>query len=169
MLCMSTELTWQTTSTGSEDTWRLGEALGSKLAGGETIELVGDLGGGKTIFTQGLAKGLGSQDNVSSPTFTLNKVYKAKNDLQIHHFDFYRLTEAGVMRAQMHESVNNPQVVVVVEWSRIVRDVLPTDRISIKLEPTAGDPDERLITVNYPEKFAEAIKAVQAEREEVEP
>src|SRR5579862_2348371 len=133
---MSTVMTWQVTSTGSEDTRKLGELLGSKLSGGEVIELASDLGGGKTTFTQGLVKGLGSEDHATSPTFTLNKVYKAKQNLHVHHFDFYRLNEAGIMKAQLAESVHNDHVVTVVEWSGIVQDVLPRERWRLKFEPT---------------------------------
>src|SRR5438046_2901303 len=121
---MSTVMTWQTSSTGSADTERLGELLGKLISGGEVVELMSDLGGGKTTFIRGLVRGLGGQDMVASPTFTLNRIYKAGN-LEIHHFDFYRLNEPGVVAAQLEESLQNPKVVTVVEWSKIVENVLP--------------------------------------------
>jgi len=168
-LDMSTELIWQTTSTGSADTSKLGELLASKLAGGEAIELVADLGGGKTTFVQGLAKGLGSSDAASSPTFTLSKIYKCRDGLEIHHFDFYRLGEPGVIADQLAESVTDKKVVTVVEWSDIVKNVLPPDRITIKLESTPNDPDERQITITYPEKYSSIIKALENGWQEIEP
>lgn len=161
MLVMSTEMIWQVTSTGSDDTQRLGELLGSNLSGGEVIELVGDLGGGKTTFTQGLAKGLGSKDVVASPTFTLNKIYHGRGDLEIHHFDFYRLHEPGIMQAHVSESLGNPKVITVIEWSGIVQDLLPLERFSIKFEPTATDPDERQITIKYPSDFEGAMRTIE--------
>jgi tRNA threonylcarbamoyladenosine biosynthesis protein TsaE len=108
---MSTELIWQTTSTGSDDTLRLGEALGSRLKSPLVIELRSDLGGGKTTLTQGLAHGLGSKDVVSSPTFTLSKIYKCAGGVEIHHFDFYRLSEAGVLRDQLDESLKDEKAI----------------------------------------------------------
>jgi tRNA threonylcarbamoyladenosine biosynthesis protein TsaE len=160
-LRMNTELIWQTVTTSSDDTSKLGELLGSNLSGGELLELSSDLGGGKTTFTQGLARGLGSNDPVSSPTFTLSRIYKAKNGLQIHHFDFYRLDEPGVLRDQLTESLNDKYVVAVIEWSGIVKDVLPVERISIEFKPTAADPDERQITFSYAETYVPIIEKVR--------
>lgn len=158
---------WQTSSTASADTERLGELLGKHLRGGEVIELRSDLGGGKTTFVRGLARGAGSRDRVSSPTFTLSRVYKAKS-LDIYHFDFYRLDDAGILRDQLAEAISDNQVVVV-EWSDIVQDVLPEARIVIKFEPTAASPDERQIIVSYTEKYRPLIEKLQTDWVEVEP
>lgn len=166
---MSTALIWQTVSSNLDGTKKLGELLGRHLRGGETIELLADLGGGKTTFTQGLAKGLGSSGNVSSPTFTISKIYKCRDSLEIHHFDFYRLSEPGILADQLAESLSDPKVVTVVEWSDIVSDVLRKNRISVKFEPTPNDPDERRITIKYPESATGLIKAIETEWEEVEP
>ncbi|MDB5160907.1 MAG: hypothetical protein JWO96_287 [Candidatus Saccharibacteria bacterium] len=133
------------------------------------IELRADLGGGKTTLTQGIARGLGSKDVVSSPTFTLSKIYKCPADLEIHHFDFYRLTEPGILKDQLAESLNNPKVVTVIEWSDIVSDVLPADRLAIRLAPTPHDPDERQITINYPESKAGLIRKTETAWKEVRP
>src|SRR5437764_11905760 len=110
MAYMSTDLTWQTVSTGSESTMRLGERIGKRLKGGETIELVSDLGGGKTTFVRGLAKGMGTSDKVASPSFTISREYKA-GDLTMCHFDFYRLSEPGIMASEVAELVSDPKVV----------------------------------------------------------
>lgn len=75
---MSTAATWQTESTSSDATEKLAEQLGKNLRGGEVIELVSDLGGGKTTFVRGLARGAGSSNHVASPTFTISRVYKVK-------------------------------------------------------------------------------------------
>ena len=118
------------------------------------------MGGGKTTFVRGLAAGAGSKDGVASPTFTLNRIYRFPGG-EIHHFDFYRLNEPGVLADQLAESLTDPKVITVIEWSDIVADVLPTDRLSIKLEPTANDPDERQITISYPEKLAGLIRKLE--------
>jgi tRNA threonylcarbamoyladenosine biosynthesis protein TsaE len=165
---MSTELIWQTVTTSSDATRQLGELLGSNLAGGEVIELVADLGGGKTTFMQGLAKGAGSSDVVSSPTFTLSRIYKA-NKFDIHHFDFYRLADAGILRDQLAESLADKKVVTVIEWSDIVKDVLPAQRLTIKFAPTASNPDERQIKIHYPDYFIDTIEAVKTGWQEVQP
>ena len=110
----------------------LSEQIGRNLKGGECIELISDVGGGKTTFVRGLAKGAGSSDHVSSPTFTISKVYKTPK-FEIVHFDFYRLQEAGLIEHEIEEAVYEPSTVIVVEWSDIVRHVLPEDRLQIKI------------------------------------
>lgn len=146
---MSTEMTWQISSTGSADTERLGKLLGSLIDGQEVIELRADLGGGKTTFVRGLAAGLGSDDMVSSPTFTLNKIYKCRDGLEIHHFDFYRLNEPGIVADQLSESLANEKVITVVEWSNIVSNVLPNKRLIIELALSKEEPDARKIKFKY--------------------
>lgn len=153
---MSTAMIWQIKSTNSADTELLGECLGSQLRGNEVIELRSDLGGGKTTFVRGLVRGAKIDDRVSSPTFTLNRVYQNKK-LQIHHFDFYRLDNPGILKEQLAEAIETKNAVVVVEWAGIVDDILPQERITIDFGPVAGDFNERQITVNYPEDQAELI------------
>jgi tRNA threonylcarbamoyladenosine biosynthesis protein TsaE len=159
---------WQTVSTSSAETERLGRLLGQNLKGGEVIELRADLGGGKTTFVRGLAAGAGSKSTVTSPTFTLSKVYPAKN-FDIHHFDFYRLDDPGILRDQLAESVNEKSTVTVIEWADIVKDVLPKDHISIEFKPRANDPDERQISITYYEKARPLIAKVGTEWDEIEP
>jgi tRNA threonylcarbamoyladenosine biosynthesis protein TsaE len=158
---------WQTSSTGSADTERLGGLLGSRLNGGEVIELRSDLGGGKTTFTRGLAEGAGSKDRVSSPTFTLNRLYKT-DKFSIYHFDFYRLDEPGILEDQLAEALNSNDVVVV-EWAKIVDEVLPPERLAIEFKATANSPDERTITFSYPEKYREMMTGLETDWPEVEP
>jgi tRNA threonylcarbamoyladenosine biosynthesis protein TsaE len=99
------------------------------------IELVSDLGGGKTTFVKGLARGIASNDIVSSPTFTLSNVY-AGEKVALYHFDFYRLLEPGIMREELAEVLADPQAVTVVEWADIVRNVLPDDHLTITIMTT---------------------------------
>jgi tRNA threonylcarbamoyladenosine biosynthesis protein TsaE len=159
---------WRTNSTSSADTERLGELLGSQLTGGEVIELRSDLGGGKTTFSIGLVRGAKIKDRVSSPSFTLSRIYK-NDKLEIHHFDFYRLDDPGILRDQLAESLNNPKVVVLVEWGGIVKDVLPDDRVSIELQPVASSSEERQITIKYPEDKSQAIARARSEWDELKP
>lgn len=111
-----------------------------------------DLGGGKTTFVRGLARGLGSTDKVSSPSFTLSNEYLVKGQTshigRLVHFDFYRLSEPGIMKDELAEAVADPQAVTVVEWADIVEDVLPADRLTIRIKATGAN--ERAVTVEYP-------------------
>lgn len=123
---------FQITSTSSNKTEEIAEKVGAKLKGGEVIELVSDLGGGKTVFAKGLARGAGSKDVVSSPTFTLSKVYKTPN-LVINHFDFYRLNDAGIMSEELKESIEDDKVVTIIEWADVAKDVLPLNHLTVKI------------------------------------
>lgn len=121
------------------------ESIGERLRGGELIELVSDLGGGKTTFTRGLVRGADSGDLVASPTFTISREYTT-DKFTIHHFDFYRLHEAGVMADELHELIGDPHIVVVVEWSDVVQHVLPAERLRIVITQTGEN--ERQLTVS---------------------
>jgi len=147
---MSTGRTWQTVSTSSEATLKLAAELGGRLRGGEVIELASDLGGGKTLFVRGLAQGLGSRDQASSPSFTLSQQYRA-GELTLYHFDFYRLKDAGIMRRELAESLEDPKGVVAVEWADVVKDVLPTNRLTVAIK--ASGENERQLQFNYPDKL----------------
>lgn len=135
-------------SNNLDDTQAFAAAIGSLLRGREVIELISDVGGGKTSFVKGLAKGLHVTDTVQSPTFTISRIYNGRDDLELHHFDFYRLNEAGVVADELAESLQQPNAIVAVEWGEIVHDVLPLQRMSIRLK-SVGD-DERIITITTP-------------------
>lgn len=126
------------------ETEAVARRIGSRLRGGEVIELVSDLGGGKTTFTRGLAAGAGSADKVASPTFTLSKVYTLP-DFNIHHFDFYRLADAGLAANELQDFINDPQAVVVVEWGKAVEKVLPEERLVINITHTSNEQSRELI------------------------
>lgn len=113
----------------------LGQRMGGLLRGGEVIELVGDVGAGKTTFVKGLALGLGIDEDVQSPSFTISRVYDARNDLRLAHYDFYRLHDPGIMAEELREMVSDPRSVVVIEWADIASGVLPADRLTIRLSP----------------------------------
>jgi tRNA threonylcarbamoyladenosine biosynthesis protein TsaE len=73
---------------------------------------------------------VGSADQVTSPTFTISRIYSGQG-VEVHHFDFYRLGDSDLMRAELQESMADPEVVVVTEWSDVVADVLPPERLRI--------------------------------------
>lgn len=142
---MNTGTTLQISSLSSEDTESLAERIGSRLRGGEVIELASDLGGGKTTFTRGLVRGAGSTERVASPTFTLSREYKAPRFV-IAHFDFYRLDEAGIVGDELHEVIADPAYVCVVEWGDVVQDVLPAERLTVRIEQTGETTRQLLLT-----------------------
>jgi tRNA threonylcarbamoyladenosine biosynthesis protein TsaE len=147
---MSTDKTWQIVSDSYEITEQLAAKLGANAQGGEIIELISDLGGGKTTFVRGLARGLGSIDHVSSPTFKISNVYRGK-DLTLYHYDFYRLPEAGLLAHELHDALEDPKAVIVVEWGEIVRDVLPEKRLTIKM--THINENSRELTFQTPKEL----------------
>ena len=124
--------------------------IGRKLRGGETVELIGDLGAGKTLFVRGLAEGMGSKDRVHSPSFTLSNRYRA-GELTLNHFDFYRLKEPGLIRHELAEALEDAKTVVVVEWPNSVRGVLPAERLVIRIKPTGEN--SRRFNFSYPENL----------------
>ena len=119
--------------------------MGQNLKGGEVIELISDVGGGKTTFVRGLAEGMGSADRVSSPSFTLTNQYRS-DKLTMQHFDFYRLSEPGIMKQELAEYVHDAATVTVVEWADIVTDVLPADRVSITIAAVSDNSRQYRIT-----------------------
>ncbi len=121
---------------------RLGVAIGQSVSGGEVLELVGDIGAGKTTLTKGIAKALDINEPVQSPTFTISRVYDSPRGLRLAHYDFYRLGEAGIMGDEIREAVDNNSVVVV-EWAGAVDGDLPEDRLAIKIIATSEE--ERLV------------------------
>ncbi|HSW77523.1 MAG TPA: tRNA (adenosine(37)-N6)-threonylcarbamoyltransferase complex ATPase subunit type 1 TsaE [Candidatus Chromulinivoraceae bacterium] len=118
---------------GESEMKAFGKKLGALLGGGEILELIGDVGAGKTTLTKGIAAGMEVDDDVQSPSFTISRVYETPKDLSLAHYDFYRLQDAGIMAAELHEAVRDPRTVTIIEWAEIVGGVLPLDRISITI------------------------------------
>jgi tRNA threonylcarbamoyladenosine biosynthesis protein TsaE len=111
-----------------------GARLGALLAGGEVIELIGDVGAGKTTLTKGIAVGMGVEETVQSPSFTISRIYDETTDgLRLAHYDFYRLHDAGIMAADLQETAHDPKAVTIIEWADIVSGVLPEDHLTIRL------------------------------------
>ena len=104
-----------------------GREIGQNLHVPAVIELVGDVGTGKTTFTKGLAEGLGIKDPITSPSFTISKSYAFDAGF-LNHYDFYRLPDPGLMQEDLSESINDKNTVTVVEWAESVKDILPKNR-----------------------------------------
>ena len=137
----------------AEEMLSFGAQLGAGLRGGETFVLTGDIGAGKTVITKGIAKGLAVDDDVQSPTFTISRVYGARDDLRLAHYDFYRLNDAGIMRDELHEVLGDNKVVTVIEWADIVEDVVPEDAVRITITPTSESVRE--LTIDDPRRVLE--------------
>ncbi len=115
----------------------LGRSLAAVLRGGDLVLLVGDLGAGKTAFTQGLAAGLGVTEPVTSPTFTLVQSYPTARGPVLHHLDVYRLDHLGELDDLAVAELLDDDAVTVVEWGDVVASRLPAEHLEIRL--TYGD------------------------------
>ncbi|MBR3135212.1 tRNA (adenosine(37)-N6)-threonylcarbamoyltransferase complex ATPase subunit type 1 TsaE [Candidatus Saccharibacteria bacterium] len=110
----------------------LGKNIAKSLTVPAVIELVGDVGAGKTTLTRGIAEGLGVKEQVTSPSFTISKVYEFPGGSLVH-YDFYRLGEPGLMMDDLMENMEDTRTVTVVEWADSVADVLPEKHRRIEI------------------------------------
>jgi tRNA threonylcarbamoyladenosine biosynthesis protein TsaE len=146
---MSIVTNYEIKSPSSEFSQKIGECIGRNLKGGELIILSSDLGGGKTTLTKGIAKGAGSADLVSSPSFTLTNVYRAKN-LEISHYDFYRLSSPGVLLDTVIEDINDNHKTVIIEWADIVINKLNVNKLVITINSLSENIREIKIVADEP-------------------
>ncbi len=117
----------------AEETYQLGFEIGQKAEAGQVYTLVGDLGVGKTVFTQGLAKGLEIKEAISSPTFTIVQIYE-DGRLPFYHFDVYRIGDISEMDEVGYEDYIYGEGVTLIEWANLIEEILPTKRIEIIIE-----------------------------------
>lgn len=130
-----------------EETFAVGVQLGMKAAPGQVYTLTGDLGVGKTVFTQGFAKGLGIEEPVNSPTFTIVQEYE-DGRLPLYHFDVYRIGDVEEMEEVGFEDYVMGDGVSLIEWAELIADILPEKRIEIVIEKDLQQGfDYRRITV----------------------
>lgn len=122
-----------------EETFALGKLLGEGSQTGEVYTLTGELGAGKTVFTQGFAAGLGIRDTVNSPTFTILQIYEGGR-LPLYHFDVYRISDVEEMDEIGCEEYFYGEGVCLVEWAELIGEVLPEarTRVVIAKEPEKG-------------------------------
>lgn len=115
------------------ETWELGRRLGLNASSGQLFTLVGDLGVGKTVFTKGMAAGLGIKEPVSSPTFTIVQVYD-EGRLPLYHFDVYRIGDICEMDEIGYEDYIYGQGVSLIEWADQIQEILPEHYTEIRIE-----------------------------------
>lgn len=130
-----------------QETYELGMMLGQQAAPGQIYCLDGDLGVGKTVFTQGFAAGLGIEGPVNSPTFTIVQQYE-EGRLPLYHFDVYRIGDVSEMDEIGYEDCFYGEGVCLIEWSQLIPEILPDDVIRIRIEKDLDrDFDYRRITI----------------------
>lgn len=120
-------------SRSPEQTFQIGVRLGQKAKPGQVYTLTGDLGVGKTVFTQGFAKGLGIEEPVCSPTFTIVQEY-GEGRLPFYHFDVYRIGDVEEMDEVGYEDYIMGQGVTLIEWAGLIEEILPENRTEVIIE-----------------------------------
>ena len=134
-------------SFSSEDTFNIGYEIGKSAAPGSVYTLIGDLGVGKTVFTQGVAAGLGIREAVNSPTFTILQVYD-EGRLPFYHFDVYRIGDPEEMYELGFEDYIYGDGVSLIEWAKLIEDILPGEYTEVLSEREVSDgTDYRRITI----------------------
>ncbi len=116
-----------------EETFEFGKSLGEQAKPGTVYTLIGDLGVGKTVFTQGLASGLEITEPISSPTFTIVQVYE-EGRLPLYHFDVYRIGDVEEMEEIGYEDYFYGEGVSLIEWANLIEEILPENYTEIKIE-----------------------------------
>ncbi len=149
----SGDMVYETKS--AEETHALGKMMGEKALPGEVYALSGDLGAGKTVFTQGFAEGLGVSGPVTSPTFTILQNYD-DGRLSFYHFDVYRIEDIDEMDEIGCDDCFYGDGVCLVEWAEIIRELLPPDTVWVNIEKETwrGD-DVRRITIRSGRAFTD--------------
>lgn len=132
-----------------KETFDLGRKLGEQAQAGQIYALLGDLGVGKTIFTKGVACGLGVTEPVSSPTFTIVQIYE-EGKLPFYHFDVYRIGDPEEMEEIGYEDYFFGDGICLVEWANLIEDLMPQETIWITIEKDLDKGfDYRRIEVGY--------------------
>ncbi len=133
-------MVWQIVSPSPGYTEMIGEELGRRLAPGDVLSLVGDLGAGKTVFVRGAGRGLGC-DGVSSPTFLIVQEYRGK--YPVFHCDFYRLRSIGDLDGIGWDDYLQGQGIVLIEWGDLIPDALPGEFLEVRIDPVGQSDDAR--------------------------
>lgn len=143
-----------------EETKKLGKLLAQELSGGEVLCLSGELGAGKTTFTQGLLAGLGAEKPYTSPTFVVMKEYSLKNKKikKIYHFDAYRVCENDFSALGWEEIIADNSNISIIEWADKIKNIIPTRAIWIDFE-WLDEKRRKIILQQKNQKFAKIRKA----------
>ena len=130
-----------------QDTYDLGKKLGESCKAGDIILLNGDLGVGKTVFTKGFGKGLGIEEPISSPTFTIMQIYE-QGRLPLYHFDVYRIADPEEMDEIGYEDYFFGKGVCLIEWASLIEELIPEHATEIRIEKVLKNGfDYRKITI----------------------
>ena len=120
-------------SLSADETLKLGQSLGEQAKPGEVYTLIGDLGVGKTVLTQGIAEGLGIDEPICSPTFTIVQVYE-EGTMPFYHFDVYRIGDIEEMDEIGYEDYFYGDGLTMIEWANLIEEILPERRKEITIE-----------------------------------
>ena len=120
-------------SFSADETLKLGQSLGEQAKPGEVYTLIGDLGVGKTVLTQGIAEGLGIDEPICSPTFTIVQVYE-EGRMPFYHFDVYRIGDIEEMDEIGYEDYLYGDGLTMIEWANLIEEILPERRKEIMIE-----------------------------------
>lgn len=134
-------------SNSETDTINFAKDFASKLNIGDTIVLCGSLGSGKTKFTEGILTHFNLQDEISSPTFTIVNEY-ISNNINIYHFDVYRLSSSDEFYAIGGEEYFSKGICII-EWGELIEDALPKDYIKISFSKEENDENKRILTIDF--------------------
>ncbi len=138
-----------------ESTKKIGEIIGEKLFNGAILCLNGDLGAGKTTLTKSIAKALKIDEDITSPTFTIVNEY-TEGSIPIYHFDVYRIGEPDEMYDIGFDEYINSDGVCIIEWSSIIRDILPKERLEINLNYSGTGREMEIIS--YGDKYKKMVE-----------
>lgn len=139
-----------------EVTYKFGEKLGNLLGANDVVTLNGDLGAGKTTMTKAIAKSLGIEESITSPTFTIVQEYE-DGRLPLYHFDVYRIADPEEMYYIGFDEYLAKGGVVIIEWAQIIRDVLPNERLDIEIH-YSEDGGRTVILTAYGEKYEKMMQ-----------
>ncbi|NBI07322.1 tRNA (adenosine(37)-N6)-threonylcarbamoyltransferase complex ATPase subunit type 1 TsaE [Senegalia massiliensis] len=143
----------------TEQTERLGKLIGSLLNSGDIICLDGDLGAGKTTLTKSIVKGLGVDEYVTSPTFTIVNEYEGK--VHVNHFDVYRISDVDEMYDIGYDEYMDSESVNIIEWSSIIKEILPEDRIEINIERLEKDNKRKFNINSIGERYKDLVEELK--------
>ncbi|MDD7183599.1 tRNA (adenosine(37)-N6)-threonylcarbamoyltransferase complex ATPase subunit type 1 TsaE [Peptostreptococcus porci] len=138
-----------------ESTKKIGEIIGEKLFNGAILCLNGDLGAGKTTLTKSIAKALRIDEDITSPTFTIVNEY-TEGSIPLYHFDVYRIGEADEMYDIGFDEYINSDGICIIEWSSIIRDILPKERLEINLNYSGMGREMEIIS--YGDKYKKIVE-----------
>lgn len=140
------------------ETFELGEKIAKNAKPGQVFSLIGDLGTGKTVFTKGMAAGLGITEPVSSPTFTIVQIYE-EGRMPFYHFDVYRIGDIEEMDEIGYEDYFYGKGISLVEWANLIEELMPENTIKIQIEKNLEKGfDYRCVTIEPGDAVLDSVK-----------